>query len=164
MKFSIFSPLLLFIFASCQEAPKTNDYLARQNITAEEYKARIRAEKKRQAELDLPYRMFSPEEKIESLAFIPGSDRESAASVWSRIENNHPNLAVLLTDSGISALDPAYRSVREKVPFMAIPRDADKSRGEFVRSWPYVKNFANSQNTLYHALHFGEKKKLCRCL
>lgn len=161
MKFPFAASLILLFFASCQEAPKTNDYLLRQKITAEEYKARIKAEKKRQADLDLPYRMLSGDEKIESLAFIPGTDREP---VWAQIEKNRPTLAVLLTDSGVSALDPAYRSVREKVPFMAIPREFSGSRSDFVRSWPYVKSVAENQNAFYHALSFGEKKDALRVI
>ena len=150
---------MLLIFSACQQSPKTNDYLQRQKITAEQYRARIKAEKKRQAELDLPYRMFSSDERIESLAFIPGTDREPAPAVWPQIEKNRPSLAVLLTDSGVSAVDPTYRSVREKVPFMAFPKESGYSRSDFLRSWPYVKNFTDSQNTLYHTLRFGDKKE-----
>ena len=160
MKNFVFAAVLLGLFASCQESPKSNH----QKITSEEYKARVKAEKKRQAELDLPYRMLSPEEKVGSLAFVTGSDKASNSSVWGSLEKNRPDLALLLADSGVSALDPSYRSVREKLPFMAIWNGTDAPTPEFLRKWPYIKSQTSGRKGIYHSLNFGVKKEILKVI
>lgn len=142
----------IVFFTSCQNAPK-NMVSPPKTITPSNYQAQIKSDKKRQAELDLPFRGFDADKNIKTIAF--GSPETNC---WEAIQKNNPEL-MILTSAPIRNLSnvPEYRSIREKVPFMCTP-NAD-SKSDFIRNWPYVKNIIpESQNGIYHSKIFGTKK------
>lgn len=135
---------------SCQNLPKHNNL--RRSIASEDYQALIKSEKRRQAELDLPFRGFSMGKNLQTIAFGP-----AITDNWETIEKNKPELMILTTTpiKNLSKI-PEYRSIREKVPFMCAP-NSDKT--EFVKEWPYIKNIIpENQDGLYHSKIFGVKK------
>lgn len=144
---------ILFIslmVTSCQNLSKHTDL--RRSISSEDYQAQIKSDKKRQAELDLPFRGFGVDKNIQIIAFGP-----AATDYWETIEKNKPEL-MILTTAPIKKLSktPEYRSVREKIPFMCAP-NSDKT--EFIKDWPYVKNIIpENQDGAYHSKTFGIKK------
>lgn len=145
---------ILFL-TSCQELPKnqTLQNSPAREISSEVYTEQIRAEKKRQAELDLPFRGFEHEKEIKIIAF-----GKPDSNCWAEIEKNKPDLVILtdLPDKGAKTI-PEYRSVREKVPFMCNPNEEVKS--EYLKEWPYAKQIIpENQNGTYHSKIFGNKK------
>lgn len=146
---------ILFIsslFASCQSTP--TEAISARIIATEDYQSQIKLDKKKQAELDLPFRGFSYNNKaITSIAF--GSPETNS---WSTIENNNPEL-MILTSAPAHELKkhPEYRSIREKVPFMCSPHTDDAVK--YLYEWPYAKRIIpENQNGHYHSRIFGEKK------
>lgn len=142
---------ILVLATSCQSSSKKND--AHHMASSEEYQAQIKSDKKKQAELDLPFRGFNNDKAIRIVAF--GS---AATNCWTSIEKNKPDL-MILTSTPPKELSkvPEYRSVREKVPFMCTPNTEGKS--EFIKDWPYAK-YIIPQNAdgIYHSKTFGTKK------
>lgn len=162
----IISSTLLALLTACQSPQKTPD--SKRMISSEAYQAQIKAEKKVQAALDLPFRGFSDNKNIQTIAFSSGINNETPKPLWPTIEQNNPELILLSTAATplknlYSA--PEYRALREKVPFMATWYNYDfnkkeELKTEFLKNWPYVKNMISSnQEGLYHSKMFGIKKK-----
>lgn len=139
--------------------------------------------------MDLPFRGFDEEKGPETIAFGSCADQDQPQPIWTSIEKNHPELMIMLGDN-IYASKPEqkpiaeqykklnkiaeYRSVREKVPFMATWDDHDsgqndggstnpelaEAKTQFLKNWPYVKNLISEKQTgIYHSKIFGTKKK-----
>lgn len=137
--------------ASCQNLSKPS--IPIRNISSEAYQAQIKLDKKKQAELDLPFRGFGVDKNIETIAF-----GTAAINCWEAIEKNKPEL-MILTSSPIKNLStvPEYRTIRENVPFMCTPNTEAKT--EFIKNWPYVKNIIpDNQVGIYHSKIFGVKE------
>lgn len=155
--------LISLLVTSCQTPVKTvrGETAA---MSHEEYQNHIREEKRKQAELDLPYRGLAPHRTLDRIAFSSGMSADSAHPKWSMIEKSNPELMILTSAADVDVLRvPEYRSIREKVPFMASWYEHEDSgpeaRRDFVRAWPYVRNIlAKTQDGLYHAQIFGTKK------
>lgn len=148
---------LLALATSCQNPAKLSD--SKRSISSEAYQAQIKSDKKRQAELDLPFRGFSSDKNLKTIAFGP-----AAADCWPSIEKNNPDL-MILTSAPVKDLTKKaeYRSIREKVPFMCTPSQGVKT--EFFKAWPYVKNIIPAtQDGTYHAKIFGTKKNLIQII
>ena len=143
--------LLLALVSSCQVFIKHNE--PPRIASNEGYQAQIKSDKKKQAELDLPFRGFNADKSIQTIAF--GS---AATNCWEAIEKNKPEL-MILTSAPVKNLSkvPEYRSIREKVPFMCSPNSETKT--EYLKDWPYAKNIIpENQDGVYHSKVFGFKK------
>lgn len=156
MKYSnnfIVAAVLVLFLTSCLTAPPESAASAQNSAVTEAYHAQIISDKKRQAELDLPFRGFNDDKNIQIIAF--GSPE---ANCWDAIQKSNPELMILTSAPEKNLLKlPEYRSIREKVPFMCSPTVDAKS--DFLRNWPYVKNIIpENQNGTYHAKTFGTKK------
>lgn len=155
---------ILALATSCQNFSKSTN--SARNISSEEYQAQIKADKKIQAEKDLPFRGFGEEKTIQTIAFSSGLNSAPPEPMWSSMERNSPELVLLTATPGPTKnliKTPEYRSIREKVPFMAAWYDYDPSdvKKDFVRNWPYAKNMIpENQKSLYHSKTFGTKNNL----
>lgn len=151
MKIVFFLSLISLLITSCQTPQKT---VQTPRFTASEgYQAQIKSDKKKQAELDLPFRGFSPDKVIQTIAF--GS---AASNCWQTIEKNKPELMILTSTPLINLSKVTeYRSIREKVPFLCTSNVESKS--EILKDCPYVKNIIpDNQDGTYHSQLFGNKK------
>ncbi|MBY0554162.1 hypothetical protein K2P97_06515 [bacterium] len=158
---------ILALATSCQNFSKYPN--SNSGLSNEEYQAQIKADKKRQAEKDLPFRGFADDKPIQTIAFSAGLNSEPPEPLWATIEKNSPELMLLTTTPAPTKnliKIPEYRSIREKVPFMAAWYNYDYNKKDdikrdFVRSWPYAKNMIpESQQGFYHSKIFGTKKNL----
>lgn len=158
---------ILALGTSCQNFSKSPN--THRGTSSEEYQAQIKADKKRQAEKDLPFRGFGEDKPIQTIAFSAGVNTEPPQPMWATIEKNNPELMLLATSPAPTKnliKTPEYRSIREKVPFMAGWFNYDYSRkneikNDFVRSWPYAKNMIpENQEGFYHSKIFGTKNNL----
>jgi alkaline phosphatase D len=179
--------LLLFVIAtSCQtkQTPAPPVPLS----SAQVLNNQVRSDKKRQAELDLPFRGFPIDQSLQTIAFGSCADQDLPQPIWTTIEKNQPDLMIMLGNS-VFAASPTqkpiseqyntmkriseYRSIREKVPFMAIWDDQDygqndagesnpekeEAHQQFVKNWPYLRSVLSDKNgALYHSKIFGDKK------
>lgn len=164
MKSSLSTLLTLILFASCQETPKVPDYLSRRNMTPDQYKAKIKSEKKRQSELDLPYRALSGDKKIETLSFATGGDAPNSDALWTRLNKKNPDLNVMLLKASSPAKSPEYRSLREKTPFMTMWASQENVPADFLKNWPYIQFQIRDRQSLYHSFRFGGKKDSVRVI
>lgn len=173
---------------SCQtqpEAPATPPPLSSNQVLNNS----IKNEKKRQAELDLPFRGFPPSDRtLDTIAFGSCADQDQPQPIWASIEKSEPQLMIMLGDNVYASspnqkpiseqynkmkIIPEYRSIREKVPFMAVWDDHDfgqndggetnpereEARQQFLKNWPYVKFIAPEKDgAIYHSKMFGEKR------
>lgn len=147
------------LITSCQTTNKevTNPNLAKP-LATEQYQAQIKSDKKKQAELDLPFRGFENDKVIKTIAF--GSPETNC---WQAIQKNNPEL-MILTSVPLKNLAklPEYRSIREKVPFMCTPSE---TKSDFIKNWPYAKNvIPENQDGIYHSKIFGTKKNLIQVI
>lgn len=158
---------ILALATSCQNFSKSPN--AYKGISSEEYQAQIKADKKRQAEKDLPFRGFGEQKNIQTIAFSSGLNTMPPEPMWVAIEKNRPELMLLTaTPAPTKSLikTPEYRSIREKVPFMAAWYNYDSSKNndiknDFVKQWPYAKNIIpENQEGFYHSKIFGTKNNL----
>lgn len=149
----IIASVLVLLLTSCQTPPSESSVAAPNSSASGTYHAQIKSDKKKQAELDLPFRGFNDEKNIQTIAF--GSPETNC---WDAIQKSNPELMILTSAPEKNLLKlPEYRSIREKVPFMCTPTADTKT--DFIRNWPYVKNIIpESQNGIYHAKIFGTKK------
>lgn len=123
------------------------------------YTNQVLAQKKAQAQMDMPYRGFNYSKDLTTIGF--GRPVEDC---WKSIEKNKPDLMILteLPADNVKN-DPQYRSVREKVPFMCTP--SSESKDMFVKEWPYVQPILNNQtNGTYHSKIFGNKSNLVQVI
>lgn len=166
--------------------PGTPGITATPAIPAATYNLIIKTDKKKQAELDLPFRGFDPDKQITTIATGSCADQTLPQPVWATIEKNNPDLFIFAgdtlcvsrTDSKASLAEqyrklkliPEFRSIREKVPFMAIWNDHDYglnnsgvenpdkelARTEFIKHWSYLATtIPANQKGLYHSKIFG---------
>lgn len=184
---NIITVIAALIITSCQSLP-TNSSNSPSSSSNQALIDQIKSDKKKQAELDLPFRGFNIDKSLETIALGSCADQDQAQPIWSTIEKHQPELMIMLGDN-IYASSPLqkpiseqynkmkkiseYRSIREKVPFMATWDDHDygkndggetnpereEARSQFFKNWPYAKNIAPDKNgAIYHAKLFGEKK------
>jgi uncharacterized protein YceK len=165
MKIILLNLSILALITSCQSTSKPTTTSHYTN-SSEAYQAQIKADKKKQAELDLPFRGFSVSDKtLQTIAFSSGLTQNQQMPTWSAIEKNKPELMIMTwnPDKNLSTL-PDYRSLREKVPAMAVCSNEDISRQkelqvEFLKNWPYAKTIIpENQDGTYHSKVFGTKK------
>ncbi|MBC7464526.1 MAG: alkaline phosphatase family protein [Bdellovibrio sp.] len=189
--------LLLFLSIlnfSCKSGEKKADAavsadgksVAVPNGTPSMYNALIKTDKKKQSELDLPFRGFDMDKQITTIATGSCADQNQPQPIWATIEKNNPDIFIFSGDTlcvprpdakgSISEqyrklkMIPEFRSIREKVPFMAIWNDHDYglvngggenpdkelARTEFIKHWSYLKTaLTNKQKGLYHSKIFG---------
>ncbi|MFZ3230328.1 MAG: alkaline phosphatase D family protein [Pseudobdellovibrio sp.] len=202
LKTSFRLALISLLFFSCQaNAPKADAPVAVLPTDAKPVKAFgatppppnynliIKSDKKKQSDLDLPFRGFEPDKQITSIATGSCADQDQPQPIWKTIESNNPNLFIFSGDTLYASsptqkpiseqyrklkLIPEYRSIREKVPFMAIWDDHDfgindggstnpekeVARTEFLKQWSYLKfSLPPKQKALYHSKIFGSKKQ-----
>ena len=182
MKINALFVLILCIATSCQTRSASNGHSA----AGQELNHQIKSDKKKQAELDLPFRAMPYDAPLEVIAFAFCANPQP---IWSTIEKNSPQLMVMLGDNVYASTPeqkpiseqynklkkiPEYRSIREKVPFLAIWDDHDygqndsgknnpekeEARTQFLKNWPYVKDSLNEKNgALYHSKILGTSKK-----
>ena len=125
----------------------------------------------------------------EVVAFGSCADQNKPQPIWSTIEKNNPDLFIFLGDNIYSYKSdsipvseqykklgriPEFRSIREKVPFMAIWDDHDYGKNDggadfegkeaykndFLKFWPYVKDSLGlNQGGLYHSKLIGGVRK-----
>jgi alkaline phosphatase D len=182
-----FALLILLLATSCQikaPAPAPVSPLSSTQVLNNQ----VKSDKKRQSELDLPFRGFPIDQSLETIAFGSCADQDMPQPIWSTIEKNQPDLMIMLGNN-VYASAPAqkpiseqynkmkkiteYRSIREKLPFMAIWDDNDygqndaglnnpekeEARTQFLKNWPYLRTMTvDKSGALYHSKIFGEKK------
>ncbi len=149
----------------------------------------IRSDKKKQAELDLPFRGFDYDKKITKIAVGSCANQDLPQPIWSTIDKNNPDLFIFAGDTVCSTpslqkplsqqyrklnMTTEFRQVREKIPMLAIWNDFDfgmddggtenpdkeSHRTEFIKNWSYLKTaLPGEQRALYHAKIFGPKKQ-----
>lgn len=178
------------VLLSCQNSLlKDNSANNKNQSSASSYHQLIKSDKKKQADLDLPYRGFDPEKNISVIAIGSVINQDLPQPIWQTVEKNNPNLFIL-SGNGLTfkkadqkTISDQYkkmktvsefRSIREKVPFMAIWDDQDFAlndggsdnsikeiaRTEFIKNWSYLKlQLPNNQKALYHSKIFGTKKQ-----
>jgi alkaline phosphatase D len=142
----------------------------------------------------LPVRGIDFAATITRIAFGSGMNQDYPAPIYKAIQENKPDLFLALGDNvfAIAAdqqplaeqyrkLDQVseYRSLREKVPFMATWDDQDygqkngsqnfaekeNSRRDFLNYWSYVKNsIPLEQDGIYHSKIIGPKKKMVQVI
>jgi alkaline phosphatase D len=180
---------LLFVF-SCQSQPQTEANGSR-GYDASLAKSRndlVKAEKRKQSEADLPFRGLDATQSIQTIAFGSCADQDQPQPLWKTIEAQNPELFLFMGDNiyGSSKNQKPlseqyrklnriaeYRSVREKVPFLAIwgdhdfgqnesgatPVDKEIARNEFLKYWTYLRTqLPKNQKALYHSKMIGAKK------
>lgn len=143
---------------------------------------------------DFNPRGFDLERKIETLSFGSCLDQELPAPLLKTIEKANADLYIAMGDNIYASRpeqkpisdqykkllkNPDYRSLREKIPFMAIWDDHDyglndggeewsgksEAREDFLKHFPYVKNsLSKGQEGLYHSKIFGTKKHLVQII
>ncbi|MGZ3690456.1 MAG: alkaline phosphatase D family protein [Pseudobdellovibrio sp.] len=178
----------LLLVTSCQSAsppPPVDKSVSVAEAVARH--AQIKSDKKKQSDLDLPFRGFPIEQEITTVAFGSCADQDQPQPIWTTVEKNQPQLMLMLGDN-VYALKAEqkplseqykklrkiteYRSVREKVPFMATLDDGDfgvgvsatqaekdESKLLFIKNWPYLRDLIDDrQDGVYHAKIFGKKK------
>ncbi len=148
----------------------------------------IRSDKKKQADLDLPFRGFDYEKKITKIAIGSCADQELPQPIWATIDRNNPDLFIFAGDTVCSAKNiqkplsqqyrklkmiSEFRNLREKTPMLAIWNDYDfgmddggaenpdkeSHRTEFIKNWSYLTTaLPRDQKALYHSKIFGPKK------
>lgn len=191
------SAVTMMIFtSSCQFAEKKagatdskSESSSSPSAAGANYNSIIKQDKKKQSDLDLPFRGFEPEKPITTIATGSCADQDLPQPIWKTIEQNNPNLFIFSGDTLYASkpeqkpipeqyrklkLIPEYRSIREKVPFMAVWDDHDMgtndgganspekeiARTEFIKHWSYLKTtLPNGQKALYHSKIFGAKKQ-----
>jgi alkaline phosphatase D len=185
MKSKALVVLILIIATSCQ----TSSNVSNQQSNNQELNDQIKTDKKKQAELDLPFRGFSIDQDLDVIGFASCANQDLPQPIWTTVEKNTPQLMVMLGDNVYASSPeqkpisdqynklrkiPEYRSIREKVPFMAIWDDhdygqndggatnpeRDEARSQFLKNWPYVKNLLQEdKGALYHSKFFGTSKR-----
>ena len=190
---SLFILSLCTAYVSCKNLPKTdeNGFIVGRSSSAPtiDRKEIIKSDKKKQSDLDLPFRGFNYEKKITKIATGSCADQDLPQPIWKSIDKNNPDLFIFSGDTvyaSKSSQKPLaaqfrklnkiseYRNFREKVPFMVVWDDHDFGvndggsdnpdkeayRAEFVKYWSYL-NLAipKDQKALYHAKIFGPKKQ-----
>lgn len=161
MKFAYILVLLSLVIVSCQSTSKKSVAEPQVSpITQEAYQAQVKSDKKKQAELDMPYRSMPNIKSLQLIAFA----RHTEQCNWEGIAKRDPDLMLVLerSESENQALRkiPEYRDVREKIPFMASCSDAEnRTKSNFLKDWPYAQSMipANQQG-FYHSRLFGTKK------
>lgn len=176
----------LLIATSCQTQPQsaaTSPLSSTQVLNNS-----VKSEKKRQSELDLPFRGFPIDKDLQTIAFGSCADQDQPQPIWATIEKTQPDLMIMLGDNvyaSSSSQKPIseqynkmkriaeYRSIREKVPFMATWDDhdygqndggetnpeRDEAYAQFLKNWPYARNLiSDRKGAIYHSKFFGEKK------
>ena len=165
-----------------------------ENEVSKSRKELIREEKRRQSDADLPFRGLDTSKRIDTIAFGSGVDQNQPQPIWKNILDQQPDLFLFAGDS-VYAADAEhkpigdqykklnkiseYRTVREKIPFMAIWNDQDYgkndggsdnpekdfARTEFLKYWSYLRTtLPPTQKALYHAKIFGSKKQLVQVI
>ena len=186
MKSTALFVLILLVATSCQTTPTSSNQRTASN---QELNDQIKTDKKKQAELDLPFRGFPIDQDLNVIGFASCANQDAPQPIWTTVEKNNPQLMVMLGDN-VYASSPEqkpiseqynklrkiseYRSIREKVPFMAIWDDhdygqndggatnpeRDEARTQFLKNWPYVKYLLQEdKGALYHSKFFGTSKK-----
>lgn len=189
---AILAAILLSLF-SCKNLPKTdeNGFIVGRSSSAPtiDRKEIIKSDKKKQSDLDLPFRGFDYDKKMTKIATGSCADQDLPQPIWKSIDKNNPDLFIFSGDTVYASKNSQkplaqqfrklnkiadYRSFREKVPFMVVWNDHDFGvndggsdnpdkeayRTEFVKYWSYL-NLAipRDQKALYHAKIFGPKKQ-----
>ena len=177
----------VFVVTSCQSSSSDSKNSGSSSM-AKTFNNIIKSDKKKQSELDLPFRGFTIDKNIESFAFGSCADQDQPQPIWTTIEKNQPDLMIMLGDNVYASSGtqkniseqykklkkiPEYRSIREKIPFMATWDDNDfgendggennsekaEAHLQFLKNWPYVKDLAPEKNgAIYHSKIFGTKK------
>ncbi len=178
---------------SCKNLPKTdeNGFIVGRSTSAPtiDRKEIIKSDKKKQSDLDLPFRGFNYEKKITQIATGSCADQDLPQPIWKTIDKNNPDLFIFSGDTVYASKNSQkplaqqfrklnkiadYRNFREKVPFMVVWDDHDFGindggadnpekeayRTEFVKYWSYLDlAIPRDQKALYHAKIFGPKKQ-----
>lgn len=186
MKSKALFVLILLVATSCQT---TSTNSSQRSANSQELYNQIKTDKKKQAELDLPFRGLPIDQDLNVIGFASCANQDAPQPIWTTVEKNAPQLMVMLGDNVYASSPeqkpiseqynklrkiPEYRSIREKVPFMAIWDDHDygqndggatnpernEARAQFIKNWPYVKYLLQENNgALYHSKFFGTSKK-----
>ncbi len=103
----------------------------------------IKMDKKKQSDLDLPFRGFDYDKKITTVVLGSSADQNLPQPIWKTIEQAKPDLFLFAGDtvslasvnpSGPKLLTPQfkklnsipeYRSLREKIPFLTVWNNSD---------------------------------------
>ena len=103
----------------------------------------IKLDKKKQSDLDLPFRGFDYDKKITTLAVGSSADQNSPQPIWKIIEQSKPDLFLFAGDTvSLNATStteaklltplfkklnfiPEFRSLREKIPFLSVWNNTD---------------------------------------
>jgi len=142
----------------------------------------------------LPSRGLDYSVTLSRIAFGSCANQDQPEPLWKDVEAAQPDLFLFMGDNVYASspnqqpiaeqyrkMDqiPEYRSVREKVPFMATWDDhdfglrdggadwvgKDNARRDFMNYWTYVRNaIPLEQGGVYHAKIIGPKKKLVQVI
>ena len=93
---------------SCQNSPSQSEQ--NRSASSQLYRAQIKSEKQKQAELDLPFRGFDDEKSLETIAFGSCADQDQPQPIWTSIEKNHPEIMIMLGDN-VYASKPEQKPV-----------------------------------------------------
>lgn len=179
--------------SSCQTLSNIKTSIS-DTVTGKSHKEIIKEEKRKQSEADLPFRGLDTSLKLDRIIFGSCADQDQPQPIWTPILKNKPDLFVFMGDDIYASRAeqkpiseqykklnriPEYRSVREKVPFMATWDDHDygqndggennpekeSAKAEFLKYWSYVKySLPKDQKALYHSKIFGSKKQLVQVI
>lgn len=154
----------------------------------------IREEKRKQSEADLPFRGLDTSIRIDKIAFGSGANQDQPQMIWKNILSHNPDLFIFAGDAVYSSgkeqkplslqykklnRNSEYRTMREKIPFMATWNDEDygqvdggadnpdkeMARTEFLKYWTYARTtIPNAQKPIYHSKIFGSKKQIVQVI
>lgn len=158
----------------------------KKQVMATEYYQSIIQEKQKQSEQDMPFRGFSADKRLDTIAVGSSLNQNQPMPIWKTIEKSNPDLFLFVgntvttqknTIKNILAslyrkliTNREYRSYREKIPFMAIwndqevpdgleEKEKESAKKDFIKKWPYISNLTTkNQKGLYHSKLFGDKK------
>lgn len=142
----------------------------------------------------LPSRGIDYAQALERIAFGSCANQDEPQPIWKTIQQNNPDLFLFTGDNVYASsphqkpiaeqyrkldLIPEYRSLREKVPFMATWDDhdfglrdggadwsgKDAARRDFINYWTYTRNsMPLEQGGVYHSKIIGPKKQMVQVI
>lgn len=143
----------------------------------------------KEARANLPYRSLDTSKELTTVGFGSCIDQNAEQPVWDIIQNNNPDLFLMLGDNIYSSRsddrpfidqyiklnsNASYRKLRETIPFLATWDDHDygqndggfdnpdkeDARRSFLNYWGYLKQtLPKNQKAIYHSRLIGSKNK-----
>ena len=186
---SVFFQTLLLSFSCNHIQPAASSVVVGSATVPPDRKMIVKSDKKKQADLDIPFRGFDFEKKITKIALGSSADAELPQPIWKVIDAQSPDLFIFSGNTVFAAKKyqkplvqqfkklnsfPEFRNFREKTPFLVTwdnldfgvndggsdNLDKDAFRTEFMRYWSYLNTAVpRGQKALYHSKIFGPKKQ-----